>query len=148
MSRAAAHERFVLDASVALGAFFEDEQDAYSVAVWESIDQVRPTVPWLWHLELANILSRAASRGRITNEAVHDSWRRLEAVGLITLESERAMSHWLRCAGDWGLSAYDCVYLDLALRLKAPLASKDRDLIQAARRIGVELHLPNKLDLA
>jgi predicted nucleic acid-binding protein len=143
-----APERFVLDASVALGAFFEDEQDPYSVAVWESIEHVRPTVPWLWHLELANILGRAASRGRISAEAVHDCWRRLEALGLTTLESDRTMAHWLRCSGDWGLSAYDCVYLDLALRLKAPLASKDRDLIQAARRIGVELHLPNKLDLA
>ena len=33
----AAVSGFVLDCSVALGAFFADEQDAYSVAVWHSM---------------------------------------------------------------------------------------------------------------
>lgn len=34
------------------------------------------------------------------------------------------------------LSAYDAVYLDLAMRTGLPLATKDEDLIKAAKRVG------------
>ena len=71
---------FVLDASVALAAFFEDEQDDYSVGVWHSMIGTQVWVPALWHLELANILSRALRRGRITAAALDDAWGRLERV--------------------------------------------------------------------
>ena len=34
------------------------------------------------------------------------------------------------------LTAYDAAYLELAMRLGVPLASKDRDLCDAAERLG------------
>jgi len=37
------------------------------------------------------------------------------------------------------LSAYDASYLELAMRRGLPLATKDDDLAQAARRVGVTL---------
>jgi hypothetical protein len=40
-----------------------------------------------------------------------------------------------------GLSAYDAAYLELALRRDLPLPTKDRALIDAARRAGVRLAL-------
>ena len=61
---------FVLDSSVALGAFFEDEQDDYALNVWRSLDEAQAMVPALWHLEMGNILSRALCAGRITQEAI------------------------------------------------------------------------------
>ena len=139
MSRQAS---FLLDCSVALGAFFEDEQDDYSMAVWRSLESAQALVPALWHLEMGNILSRAVRRGRITRQALDDCWERLAQVGLQTLPAHGDAPHWTQRAADWGLSAYDACYLDTALAQRLPLASKDRDLCEAARRIGVPLYQP------
>jgi predicted nucleic acid-binding protein len=42
-------------------------------------------------------------------------------------------------AQEHGLSAYDASYLDLAIELGLPLATLDRDLREAAMRVGVLL---------
>lgn len=132
---------FVLDSSVALGAFFEDEQDDYSLGVWRSLPDTDALVPALWHLEMANILSRALHAGRITQAQLDDSWSRLADVGLRSLPSHGEAPFWTQRAADWGLSAYDACYLEAALTQRVPLATKDRALAEAARRIGVPLYL-------
>lgn len=137
---------FVLDSSVALGAFFEDEQDAYSIAVWQSLDEAHAFVPALWHLEMGNILSRALRAGRITPDALDDSWDRIRVVGLQVLPLVGDARHWAQRAADWGLSAYDACYLDAALQQRLPLATKDRQLADTARRVGVPIYL-NTLQL-
>lgn len=136
---------FVLDSSVTLGAFFEDEQDAYSLAVWHSLADAQAVVPALWHLEMGNILSRALRAGRISAQALDDSWQLLAQVGLQTVPVEGQARHWTQRAADWGLTAYDACYLDTALQQRLPLATKDKQLADAARRIGVPLYLnPNR----
>jgi predicted nucleic acid-binding protein len=132
---------FVLDSSVALGAFFHDEQDAYSLAVWQSLAEARAVVPALWHLEMGNILARALKAGRISAGALEESWQQLACVGLQTVPVEGEARHWTQRAADWGLSAYDACYLDTALQQRLPLATKDKLLAHAARRVGVPLYL-------
>ena len=132
---------FVLDASVALAAFFEDEQDDYSLAVWRSMDAAQPLVPALWHVELANILARATKARRISPPALQACWQRLAAVGIRTVPVAADAAMWTQRAADWGLSAYDACYLDTALRQRLALATRDRVLADAARRVGVPLYL-------
>ena len=132
---------FLLDSSVALGAFFEDEQDAYSLRVWHSLADAQAWVPSLWHLEMGDILSRALQAGRISRDALADCWARLEVIGLQTLPSHGDAQHWTQRAADWSLSAYDACYLDAALQQRLPLATKDTRLAEAARRVGVPLYL-------
>ena len=137
---ASAHTAFVLDASVALAAFFEDEQDDYSVEVWHSMSETQVWVPALWHLELANILSRALLRGRITAAALDEAWGRMQRVPMRVVPVVPDVALWTRLAGEWGLTSYDACYLDTALRQRLPLATKDRALGEAARRVGVPLY--------
>ena len=132
---------FVLDCSVALGAFFEDEQDDYSLAVWQSIGEARAVVPAIWHLEMGHILARALRVGRIDGQALDDAWSRLERVGLHTVGPHGDARHWAARANDWGLTAYDACYLDTAWQQRLPLATKDKPLADAARRIGVSIYL-------
>ena len=132
---------FVLDSSVALGAFFEDEQDDYALAVWQSMAEAQAVVPALWHLEMGNILSCALKAGRITAQALDDCWGRLALVGLDTRPMLGDARHWTQRAADWGLTAYDACYLDTALQQRLPLATKDKQLADAARRVGVTLYL-------
>ena len=132
---------FVLDCSVALGAFFEDEQDDYSLAVWQSMKQVQAEVPALWHLEMGNILARALRSGRISAPALQVAWDQLEHVGLLTVDAGGDARFWTQRSADWGLTAYDACYLDTALQHRLPLATKDKALADAARRVGVPLYL-------
>jgi predicted nucleic acid-binding protein len=138
-------QHFVLDCSVALGAFFEDEQDEYSMAVWRSLDDAQAIVPALWHLEMGNILSRALRAQRISQEAINDSWQRLEVVGLQVQPMQGDARHWAQRAADWGLTAYEACYLETALQQRVPLATKDKQLAEVARRIGVPLYLSQRL---
>ena len=132
---------FVLDASVALAAFFEDEQDDYSLSVWRSMDVAQPLVPALWHLELANILARAMKARRISPPDLQACWQRMAAVGIRTVPVAADAAMWTQRAADWGLSAYDACYIDTALRQRLALATRDRALADAARRVGVPLYL-------
>ena len=45
----------------------------------------------------------------------------------------------MRLADAHKLTAYDAAYLELAVRVGAALASTDTDLVDAARRCGVEV---------
>ncbi len=132
---------FLLDSSVALGAFFEDEQDDYSVGVWRSLVDVPGYVPALWHLEMGHILSRALRAGRITRAAVDECWSRIDVIRLQVLPMLGDARHWTQRSADWNLTAYDACYLDTALQQRLPLATKDKNLAEAARRIGVPIYL-------
>lgn len=132
---------FLLDSSVALGAFFEDEQDDYSLGVWRSLADVPAFVPALWHLEMGNILSRALRAGRISSDELDDCWSRLATIGLQVLPFHGDARHWTQRAADWGLTAYDACYLDTALQQRLPLATKDKQLADAARRVGIPIYL-------
>jgi predicted nucleic acid-binding protein len=132
---------FVLDSSVALGAFFVDEQDDYSLAVWRSLGSATAFVPALWHVELGNILSRAVRLRRITRPQLDECWERLRAVGLRTLPLDADASHWTQRSVEWDVTAYDACYLDAAFAHRLPLATKDQRLGEAARKVGVPLYL-------
>jgi predicted nucleic acid-binding protein len=90
---------------------------------------------------MGNILSRALKAGRITREALDQSWNQLARVGVQTLPLQGDVRHWTLRAADWGLSAYDACYLDTALQQRLPLATKDKQLADAALRLGVTLYL-------
>ena len=132
---------FVLDTSVALGALFKDEQDAYSLAVLSTLADAVALVPPQWHLELGNILGRALKAGRITPADLAQSWERLSLLGIQTVATPDDARHWAERSVEWSLSAYDCCYLDLARQQRVPLATKDVPLAAAARRAGVSLYL-------
>jgi predicted nucleic acid-binding protein len=62
--------RVVLDTSIALKWFLEDESDrAYSLEILNAItDDHRPTVPWLWYYEIANAILVQVRRKRVVLE--------------------------------------------------------------------------------
>ncbi len=132
---------FVLDTSVTLGALFKDEQDAYSLAVLQTLSDALAVVPPLWHLELGNILGRALKAGRISASGLADSWQRLSLLGIAVVPTPDDARLWAERSLEWNLSAYDCCYLELARQQRLPLATKDSALAQAARRVGVGVYL-------
>ncbi|MFA6038028.1 MAG: type II toxin-antitoxin system VapC family toxin [Legionellales bacterium] len=53
--------------------------------------------------------------------------------------SARASHEIFSLASAQGLTTYDATYLDLAMRLGLPLATRDQALIAAANRVGVQI---------
>lgn len=132
---------FVLDCSVAVAWCIEDEAAAETDALLERAASEGALAPGLWPLELANVLLQAVRRRRLE---VADAMARLELLRALPIRideatAERAWRETLALARSEGLTAYDAAYLELAMRAGLPLASRDRELRQAAGCNGVAL---------
>ena len=131
----------VLDSSVAMAWVMPDEDSAPAIAIFEAVQAEGGLVPAIWALEVVNTLLVSERRGRID--------RRFRAAALADLGAlpiavdpetyERAWHSTLELADEQRLTAYDAAYLELALRRGAVLASFDRELCDAARRLAVEV---------
>lgn len=134
---------FVLDASVTLAWFLDKPVPAYANRVRDALLKGESaSVPALWHLEIVNGFA-VAERRRILSAA--DAQLGLTAVENLARKALQTRAEFvplrraLTTARDFGLSAYDGVYLDLARQLNLPLATLDRALISALKRANVAL---------
>ena len=132
---------FVVDNSVALAWCFEDEQTAAIMALLDRVTDEGAVAPQLWPIEALNGLLTAERRGRIDCEVRQRLAGFLQALP-IKIDDETASRSWTttaHLAEQHHLTAYDATYLELALRKGFPLATKDEDLIKAARRNGITI---------
>ncbi|GIX24602.1 MULTISPECIES: type II toxin-antitoxin system VapC family toxin [Caldimonas] len=131
----------VLDASSALTWCFEDEASEAGDRLFCRVQDRGAVVPPLWHLEIAHIVLSAERRRRLTQTEVESYLDLLRQLRIDTdaAPPERARADTLRLAREHRLSVYDACYLDLAMRRRLPLATRDTALQRAARAVGVEL---------
>jgi predicted nucleic acid-binding protein len=131
----------VLDASLALQWFLEDEVDRqYGLSVLASLSNKRAVVPILWFYEVGNGLLMAYRRKRITFDQIDGFLTRLKALPIEA--AQQVPSEILELpalAQKHGLTNYDAAYLELALRLHLPLATADTELKRAALVTTVEI---------
>jgi predicted nucleic acid-binding protein len=132
---------FVLDASLALQWFLEDEADRkYSLAVLASLAERRALVPLLWFYEVGNGLLMAYRRKRISFDQVDGFLTRLKVLPIDPAQQTPSeILELLSFAQAHGLTNYDAAYLALAARSKLPLATTDGGLRRAAASAGVDL---------
>ncbi len=131
----------VFDSSIALCWCFEDEVTQATQDLLERLRGNAAAVPNLWHVEIANVLALAERRRRITAAEIAQFIALLEELE-IEVDEETwtlAFTRILDLACAQRLTAYDAAYLELAMRLGVPLASKDADLCDAAERLGVSV---------
>ncbi len=130
----------VIDASTTLGLLLRDEQPELAMAVLDAIEKGAALhVPAHWAVEVANGLLMAERRQRATQADVMEAHELLSQLGTIIDEqtSERAGRDTLALARQYGLTIYDAVYLELAIRLNAQLATNDKALAKATSAAGV-----------
>jgi predicted nucleic acid-binding protein len=134
---------FVLDASVALGWVLDNPVPASATRAKHALlSGSRAVVPAFWHLEIANGLVVAEHRGILTSSDAVLALLQLEQLCAQAVEIEAdivPMRQAFMTARTYQLSAYDSEYLDLALRVRLPLATLDVPLRKAAGKAGVEL---------
>ncbi len=133
--------KLVIDASMALAWLFErknKEEANCANRVLLAIVEAEVSVPSLWHTEITNALLVGERRHVVTEAQVMDYLTRLSALPImtdpITVISRRDLV--MALAREHQLTAYDAVYLDLALRSNAILATFDKQLATAMNSAG------------
>ena len=128
----------VVDASVVIAWLFDDEEQPRSDRVLKRLEEAGAIVPQLWHLETRNSLLTAERRGCLSASEVNE---RLDALKVLPIQTDEEPD--LQVAFDLarmhGLSFYGALYLELARRLSAELATLDSGLGRAATAEGIPL---------
>jgi predicted nucleic acid-binding protein len=128
---------FVADASVVAAWFLPTQAIPYTDRALARLANEPACVPCLWPFELANILAVLERRKRLTRAQAVGVLERLALLPLTVDAAPPTVPRLLELAHQHGLSAYDAGYLELALRLGVPVASRDGPLRAAAERAGI-----------
>jgi predicted nucleic acid-binding protein len=130
----------VIDASIASAWCFPDEQTNYTKAVLQAVSSssVDAVAPRLWAYEIRNSVLMALRRGRIGKP---DSEQFLTSLNHLNVRLSEPASYddVFYLALKHGLTVYDAAYLNVAMQERLPLASLDRQLVQAAQAVGIQL---------
>ena len=132
---------FVLDNSISMAWCFQDEGNEKTDRILDSLVTSTAYVPFIWPLEVCNVLLVAERKNRI-GEADSARFISLLSELPIIIEQEtpdRIMKDIVALARNHRLSSYDASYLDLAMRKGLPLATQDKYLITAANQCQVPL---------
>ncbi len=129
---------FVIDCSVAVTWCFEDEATPASDGLLDRLGEESVAAPAIWPLELGNVLVMAERRGRINATQIAEFVALLQELPVAIDEEtpRRALDEVLALARAEGLTTYDASYLELAMRLGVPLATQDKELREAAEKLG------------
>ena len=137
-------EGFIADSSVGV-AWAVDSQasEATDTLLDEVASGTSVVVPTLWPFEVANSLLTLLRRKRIL---APERERALAALVRLPLTVDDdgprlALGRISELAAEYDLSVYDAAYLELAMRRRLPLASRDEALRRAARICRVKLML-------
>jgi predicted nucleic acid-binding protein len=131
----------VIDASLTLTSYFEDEATSATEAILDRVSDAGAVVPVLWRLEVANAFQSALRRKRISADYRDDFLTELAQlpIGVDADTDTYAWTTTLRLAERFGLTIYDATYLELAQRRSLPLATLDKALRKAAVALDISL---------
>jgi predicted nucleic acid-binding protein len=131
----------IVDMSVVLAWFFEEEHTAKALSLLRRVEKDGMLVPPLWWYELENGLIVGERRGR---KSAAESTAFLSLVSALPIETDDAPRHRLSesiiaVGREYGLTAYDASYVELAARRGATLATFDLALRRCAASLGVKV---------
>ena len=127
----------MVDASVSAAWFLPNEATPSTEAALQATATQDVWVPALWLLEVGNLLLSAQRRKRITADKRRELAAAATALRLKVDREPVAITMLDEIAARHGLSAYDAVYLELAMRRSLPLATRDEALLAAMAKAGV-----------
>lgn len=135
---------FVLDNSVAMRWLLKSPKapdQKYAETVLKSLSEEDAVVPNLWHLEASNVVLGAEKGGDVTVGEAEKFINQLEnlPIHVDPMTAHQAFSRTINLARTYKLSSYDAAYLELAVREGLPIATLDKSLRKAAKKVDVDL---------
>ena len=128
---------FVLDASAALEAAFDDESGAVGCAVADRLACDSAYVPSIWFSEMVNAMLQAVRHDRLSLVGARTMLAAIIDCAITAVPDHQETQALLDVAHQTGISAYDASYLLLAIDMGLELATCDQQLRTAAARVGV-----------
>ena len=127
----------VLDCSVAISWLMPDE--SFNSRFLDRVVTEGALVPFVWPLEIGNVLLMAERQKRLSAEQRHQAVFTLSElpINIDPMTSHHAWQETMELAEHYKLTLYDAAYLELALRRFLPLATLDKSLKSAADKAGV-----------
>jgi predicted nucleic acid-binding protein len=134
--------RCLIDASITLAWLFDE--GGRGGVLDRQIEPLELVAPWLWRLEVVNVILVRERRRQITPAQGTRLLEALESLGMeiVGEPANRTLGRLAQTARPHQLSAYDAIYLDIAISLDLPLFTDDRNLRSAAERMGVTVIEP------
>ena len=130
---------FVADNSVVVAWFVESQSGAQTRALLDRAGAEDVHVPCIWRAEFAAALLGLSHNRRLAPARIPAILQAVEGLDFVHDAGPASAGVLVDLARRYALNAYDACYLELALRLKAPLAARDAPLRNAAARAGVQL---------
>jgi predicted nucleic acid-binding protein len=135
---------FVVDNSVIVAWHLSGQATSYTEAMLDALATDTAHVPALWPLEFSNVLRKALVGRKISEDRARDIMK-FQAGLAVTVHGDVAdPADNMALALRYGLSSYDAAYLELALRLHLPIATRDDALRTAAETSGVGVVVKNQ----
>ena len=128
----------VIDHSIVLAWCMADEEHQVAERAMRLAVSHGAVVPGIWRYELWNALIVNERRGRLTAEDARQALADLAEMR-IERDGDHDEARLLALARQWGLSAYDAAYLEVAARRGLAIASLDHRLVDAATGANVPL---------
>jgi predicted nucleic acid-binding protein len=119
----------VVDASVIAAALFPEPYNTEANALLVSGSSLH--APDLVYAELGNVIWKRRSRGEISEEYAADLLSDVMRLPLEITPSRPLVCDALELAMRTGRTAYECLYLALAVRTKTVMVSNDRRFVNA-----------------
>ena len=133
---------WLIDSSVGLAWVHQDQATPETDQLLAEVESgISVVVPGLWFLEIANGLLVLQRRKKLTSAERKCALETLARLNL-TVDEEAGRAAFQRTselAEKHGLTIYDATYLEIALRRKLALASRDTNLREAAKRCGLKV---------
>jgi predicted nucleic acid-binding protein len=130
---------FVLDASVALAWVVSSQATPYTRRIRVLAKREPFHVPAIFPAEVTNVLVVLERRGILSEQASAAAAQVLGRLDPVIHEMGLDVLQLRLLAKRFALSAYDALYLALAMDLHLPIACGDRPLRDALRPAGVKL---------
>ena len=130
---------FVADNSVVVAWFVESQASVETRALLDRAGEDDVHVPCIWRAEFAAALLGLSHNRRLPPARIPAILQAVEGLEFVHDAGPASTGTLIDLARRHALNAYDACYLELALRLKCPLAARDAPLRKAAERAGVLL---------
>lgn len=127
---------YVLDTSVAI-AWYLPEVFTETARMWQAklmSEEISFRVPTLHYWEMANVLRSHVRRGQIDRKLATEIWEVHLEAALQTMDP--VADEVLAAAFDYDATAYDAVYIALAIQLDLRLLTAERPSTGWVRKLG------------
>ena len=130
--------KVVIDSSYALAMTMPDEAAPASAPIVLTGDML---APFIWPIEVASGALNAVRRKRMPIDQAQATTVAVQAFGVdVRPEVSESASYYFQLANRYGLTPWDALYVDLALKGQYELATKDEAMIAVAERLGLTVH--------